>query len=359
MNDADIKFVGQLARTYYYNKSQAIEPPSDIRQREFGMVRPGSTMERHMSVSDATDLRLRLMCERPLEVFVSNARYLLPEQRPMEDKAWQNADLIFDIDAKDLSPKCGRKHVVSACGMCGRPARSGCGCKCGTVSSWLPCKDCIDAAKAETARLVDVLARDFNITKPSVHFSGNEGFHVTVEGGWPAGLGRNERADLADYLLANDLRPDRVGITTDTKNPPRAGDPGMRGRFAAAAGLRGAKARARARMMAADERLFREATGQASIRIDPCVTSDIRRIFRLPGSINGKSGLAKVRVDDMEAFDPYTDAVVLPDHPVAVTAWCPKFALGGQDIGPCDGESVVPAYAAAWLICRGLGHHLE
>ena len=357
MNETDAAFVDGLARTYYYGKYHMIEPPSDIRKREFGMVRAGGTMERHMSIKDETALRLMLLREHPLEVFASNARYLLPEQRPMEDKEWQDADLIFDIDAKDLNPKCGRKHVLSACGTCCRPA--GCECASTPVSASMPCGICIEAAKAETVRLLDVLEKDFGITGAVVHYSGNEGFHVMIGGGWPADLGRRERADLADYLLVNGLLPDRVGITTDKARTPHPDDPGMHGRFAAAAGLAGSKSRPKARKMAGKELLFSEAAGKAAIRIDPNVTCDIRRVFRLAGSINGKSGMAKARVGDMEAFDPYVDAVVLPDDPTAVTAWCPAFSLGGRDIGPCDGESVVPAYAAAWLVCKGLGHYRD
>lgn len=359
MNDADAAFMAKMARTHYYEKYQMIEPPTSIRQREFGLVRAGGSMERHLSVKDEAALRVMLLREHPLEVFASNSRYLLPEQRPVEDKERQEADLIFDIDAKDLAPECGRKHVLSACGTCGRPARAECGCGSKSIHPSMPCTECIEAAKAETLRLVDVLASDFGITGPTVHFSGNEGFHVTVEGGWPSGLGRHERADLADYLLVNGLLPERVGITADAANPPSMDEPGMRGRFARAAGLKGTRTRAKAREMAGNRQSFEAAAKKAAVRIDSNVTSDVSRVFRLAGSINGKSGLAKVRVGDMGKFDPYVDAVVLQDDPVAVTAWCPEFTLGGRDIGPCDGESVVPAYAAAWLICKGLGHYRE
>lgn len=354
MNETDASFLAKLSRTYYYERYQMIEPPSHIRQREFGLVRAGGSMERHLSVKDEGSLRVMLLREHPLEVFASNARYLLPEQRPMEAKERQGADLIFDIDAKDLNPKCGRKHVLAACGTCGRPA--GCGCGSATIKASMPCSQCIGAAKAETVRLVGVLESDFGITWPAIHFSGNEGFHVTVEGGWMADLGRRERADLADYLLVRGLLPERVGITADADNPPSVDDPGVRGRLAKAAGFRGAKPKMGTAKMAGNRQSFEEAAKKAAIRIDPNVTGDVSRVFRLAGSLNGKSCLAKVRVEDIGKFDPYVDAVVLPDDPVAVTAWCPEFTLGGNKIGPCGGKSVVPTYAAAWLVCRGLGH---
>lgn len=357
MNETDAVFMAKMARTYYYKQYQMIEPPTNVRQREFGIIRAGGSMERHLSVKDEAALRVMLLRQHPLEVFASNAKYLLPEQHPMEAKEWQEADLIFDIDAKDLTPKCGRKHVLSACGTCGRPIHAGCGCGSKAIHPSMPCIECIEAAKTETLRLVEVLEDDFGITGPAIHFSGNEGFHVTIKGGWAADLGRHERADLADYLLVNGLLSERVGITADAANPPSMDEPGMRGRFATAAGLKGTRTRAKVREVAGDRQSFEAAAKKAAIRIDPGVTGDVSRVFRLAGSLNGKSGMAKVRVDDLEGFDPYVGAVVLPDEPVPVTAWCPKFTLGGNQIGPCAGELVVPAYVAAWLICRGLGHH--
>lgn len=354
MNETDAAFVDKLMRTYYYGKFRMIEPPTDIVRREFGFVRAGGTMVRHQAAKDANGLRLMLMREHPLEVFASNARYLFPERWPMDDKGWLDADLIFDVDAKDLEPECGRRHVLYACGTCCRPANGGCGCGSATRKASMPCGACIGAAKAETRRLIDVLERDFGITGPAIHFSGNEGFHVYVKGGWPADLGRRERADMAGYLMAAGLRPETVGITADTNNPPSADDGGMRGRFAAAAGP--AWSMAGAREMAGNPASFRAAARRAAVRIDPSVTFDIGRVFRLAGSLNGKSGLAKVAVGDLDAFAPYEEAVVLPDDPVTVTAYCPKFVLGGRDIGPCNGEAAVPAYAAVWLICRGLAH---
>jgi DNA primase small subunit len=44
------------------------------------------------------------------------------------------------------------------------------------------------------------------------------------------------------------------------------------------------------------------------VPIDAQVTNDIHRVFRLPGSINGKSGLIKAKCVDMESFNPANDA---------------------------------------------------
>ena len=39
-------------------------------------------------------------------------------------------------------------------------------------------------------------------------------------------------------------------------------------------------------------------------RIDESVTTDIHRIFRMPGTLHGNSGLLKMRVHDLQAFRP-------------------------------------------------------
>lgn len=101
------------------------------------------------------------------------------------------------------------------------------------------------------------------------------------------------------------------------------------------------------------ESLLAESAGRIGVRIDPNVTTDIHRIFRMPGSINSKSGLSKIRCDGK---DPYSEAALLGDEQVEVSAECPvKFRLGGRWFGPYEGEkAAVPAYAAAYMVCKGL-----
>ena len=95
---------------------------------------------------------------------------------------------------------------------------------------------------------------------------------------------------------------------------------------------------------------------QIGVKIDPNVTMDIHRIFRLPGSINSKSGLTKLLCTDITKFDPYNDACFLNDQPVEVLATCPiEFKLKNKKFGPFLNEKItIPTYAAAYLICKKL-----
>jgi DNA primase small subunit len=83
---------------------------------------------------------------------------------------------------------------------------------------------------------------------------------------------------------------------------------------------------------------------------------DIHRIFRLPGSINSKSGLTKLYCDDLAKFDPYTEASFLSDDTVEVIANCPiQFVLKSKKFGPYLNEKItLPTFAAVYMICKKL-----
>jgi len=94
------------------------------------------------------------------------------------------------------------------------------------------------------------------------------------------------------------------------------------------------------------------------VRIDPKVTMDVHRIFRLGGSINSKSGLTKVLCKDLESFDPFSDACLLDDKKVEILANCPlSFELKNKKYGPYANETIsIPKYAAVYMICKGLAN---
>ena len=52
----------------------------------------------------------------PSDVYCSNGYYSFPNL-PMNEKDWKEADLIFDIDAKDLNLSC-RENICSKCNEC-------------------------------------------------------------------------------------------------------------------------------------------------------------------------------------------------------------------------------------------------
>ena len=82
---------------------------------------------------------------------------------------------------------------------------------------------------------------------------------------------------------------------------------------------------------------------------------NIHRIFRLPGSINSKSGLCKIECASLDTFDPYVDACLLDDTNVEIYANCPiKFKLKNKNFGPYQNEKItIPRFAAVYMICKG------
>jgi DNA primase small subunit len=94
------------------------------------------------------------------------------------------------------------------------------------------------------------------------------------------------------------------------------------------------------------------------VRVDPKVTMDIHRIFRLEGSINSKSGLSKIQCTDLDSFDPFSEACLLGDDEVTIMADCPlQIRLKNKKFGPYKSEIVsLPKYAAVYMLCKGLGN---
>ncbi|MDE1862634.1 MAG: DNA primase [Thaumarchaeota archaeon] len=370
MLERDSALVENAIKEYYFNHFDLVRIPPKPAQREFGYQKINGGMTRHISIKDVKELHLLLMRETPSDVYCSNAYYSFPSM-PMSEKDWQGADLIFDIDAKDLALPCRKDHAVSRCGSCGtvfpgsRPLCTSCGSpKHETVS--VTCRDCIGESKKEVKKLVGLLVEDLGIREEEVevYFSGNEGFHVRVTNRDYEQLESQERADLVDYIMFNGAIPETFGMKRQSSSRselPEMGEAGWRGRVATT--LFGSKSRApkASRQVLAEgysafqEKLegMRQTLGA---RVDPKVTMDIHRIFRLEGTINSKSGLAKTRCADLDGFDPFSEACLLGDEKVEVVASSPAvIRLKNKKYGPYENERIsVPKYAAVYMICKGL-----
>ena len=365
-----------LFKTYYYDNIERIPVPSRLFEREFGYQRFGSaSMIRHIQVKDEKAFRVFFIQNAPSDVYCSNAYYVSPSL-PMKEKDWKEADLIFDIDAKDLQLPCRDSHTVIFCSTCGRRSKKQQCTHCnsinlGSTSKSLPCTKCMDASKNQVLLLLEILKDDLGVLKDdiAVYFSGNEGFHVHVNNIPGFGqLSSKERADLVDYIMLKELIPETMGMRKsrpDKHSFPGLGDRGWRGRFAREV------FRSKTRRVSTINELVKNPTEgyhkfqdmihdaylTIGVKIDPNVTMDIHRVFRLPGSLNSKSGLAKIQcTNNIKSFDPYTDAVLLCDDPVKITADCPvRFTLKKTKFGPYDNQIVtVPAWAAAYMMCKGL-----
>lgn len=370
MLEKDSVLVENAIKEYYFNHFDLVSVPPRIGEREFGYQKVNGGMIRHIAIRDIKELHLLLMQEKPSDVYCSNAYYSFPSM-PMSEKDWKGADLIFDIDAKDLSLPCRGEHTVTVCSAC-REALLGkhASCtKCGSTKSEtvsVTCKNCLAESKKEVKKLVGLLEDDLGIKsgEVEVYFSGNEGFHIRVINPDYQVLESQERADLVDYIMFNGAIPETFGMKKQNNSKsslPEVGEPGWRGRVASA--LFGSKTRA-AKM---SRQVILEGYGQfhakleamrqtIGARVDPKVTMDVHRIFRLEGTINSKSGLAKVRCKNLDEFDPFSEACLVGEEKVEVTANCPApIRLKNKKWGPYANERVsVPKYVAVYMICKGL-----
>jgi DNA primase small subunit len=109
--------------------------------------------------------------------------------------------------------------------------------------------------------------------------------------------------------------------------------------------------------MKKNQKTMEQIVGANAALIDESVTTDVHRVFRMPGTLHGSSGMLKMRVDSLEDFDPQVQPVVLGEETVTVKVnYAPEFYLKGKKFGPYDSISVpLPTYAAVFLIARGLG----
>ena len=369
MLENDLKFLEESFKQYYFDHFDLIHVPDRSKEREYGYKKFNSGMIRHISLKTDKDLHLMLMTNLPSDVFCSNGYYSFPNL-PMTEKDWKEADLIFDIDAKDLNLSCRKDHTCMKCVSCTEISLVQDTCpKCKSnkldlIS--LPCQNCISGVKKEVLNLVKILTSDLQIDDKNIRisFSGNEGFHVYVTNSSYNQLGSNERRDLIDYVKFQNAIPERFGFPKNKPSRssfPDLGDSGWSGRVAKDLfGSKSKRSKTITKVISdgrvAYQQRLEEMKNSIGVKIDSNVTSDIHRIFRLEGSLNSKSGLVKLVCEDIEKFNPYTEACLIDDKPVEISVNLPiKFRLKNTDFGPYANEKIsVPRYAAVYMICKGI-----
>jgi DNA primase small subunit len=376
VDEASTVVLKRYFKDYYFKSGERIKSPSEIESREFGYFPFGGQMVRHLTFKNLGALRATLLKEVPAGVYCSNSLYTDPTAE-MPKKGWIRAELIFDIDADPLGLPCKKLHDIWLCKQCGkkeygtRPEKCpSCGGTRILEMSWA-CRECLEGTKKETFKLLDFLESDFGISGKEifVYFSGNAGYHVHVIGSALEELDQTMRAQISDYLGAKGMLPGAFSSPNLSPN-----DPGWRGRVAR-----------RIRDLPEQNRLFRsvpyeerlreainkfskknggekfleELVSGLAVKIDPMVTSDIHRIFRMPETLNNKTGLVKREVRDLSSFDPAVEAIALQngsrDEEIGISIdMSPQIELGGRTYGPFRNEKLkLPAFAAVYLIAKG------
>ncbi|MFP4175096.1 MAG: DNA primase catalytic subunit PriS [Halobacteriales archaeon] len=369
---------GSITPPSFGDSGSVVEPraPDD---REWAFVSFGGGMVRHKSLLDLGSLNAWLADTKPQHVYYSSARYERPEASAMSDKGWKGADLIFDLDAdhlRDASPDDTYAEMLAKC------------------------KDAL-------LNLLSFVEGDLGFQDTLVVFSGGRGYHIHVYDDRVQSLGSDARREIVDYVKGTGFRAE-YAFSSETA----AGDYGretpttlsrLRGGAwsdrirdwlvgyaeevasmdddEAVAHLRGydnvGKKKANKLLEVFRDRrdeiasgnldvargargfwetLLRRAVDETSAETDEPVTTDTRRLIRLPGSLHGGTGLrvAPLERDELDGFEPLRDAVVFSDREQTVVAdEAVEFEVGGRRFKTEAGEVSLPEYAAVFGMLRG------
>jgi DNA primase small subunit len=359
MNENTKTFLKSVYKEFYFRQgSESIEFPEDVESREFGYMPFGGGMVRHLSFRNKGEALAEILKQSPSSVYCSNARYEFPT-RPIEEKGWLGAELIFDIDATDIPTSCKKGHDLWYCEKCHasgklpRPARC---TKCGgpAVEFHGVCEVCLDAAKDHANRVVGFLTDDFGIDPGAirVYFSGNRGYHLHVFDKRFDLLDQQARGEIAEYMRGSTLPPSQTMAATLRRRVPSASQGvGWTKR------VTGYVAERNQNYGGTLQKLVSEAVASQKALVDASVTTDIHRVFRLAGTLHGNTGMSKMRISSMSKFNPQVDPIVLGGKPVKIdVSFYPGFRLKHQDFGPFKSETVeLPTFAAVSILTRGLG----
>ena len=392
------QIIRQKFQQYYLSSNTRLALPPKMEEREYGfLLFKEKFMVRHRAFKSQEALLLAIRDLVPAHVYFSTAYYRNPTA-PMEEKGWEGADLVFDIDADHLDTPCKPTHdswKCKACSTIGQGSTPKICPKCKNdrfeEQTWL-CEKCLQHSKEETSKLLEMLFSDLGLDPANIRvfFSGHRGYHVHVYSQQLARLGEAERSELVDYVLGQGLETQLHDIDETAAGGvkivegPQMGQPGWRGRIVLGIydllgenvetlGLGPAQVKS---LRAWDrEELFRKpfwssvkgvgfatwrtlalkAVSNRSARIDTVVTTDVHRLIRLPGTLNGHTGLLVVRVpgEDIDDFDPFTKSIAFQGQMKVQVKNAPEFRLGEKGFGPFRDEIVeLPAAAAMLLLCK-------
>ncbi len=359
MNDGTKAWLRSAYKEYYFRGADRVEFPNEVESREFGYIPFGGGMVRHLSFKSKGEALAEILKQSPSSVYCSNARYESPT-RPIDEKGWLGAELIFDIDATDIPTPCKKGHDLWYCEKChasGKLPRPSKCTKCGgpIVEFHGTCEACLDEAKSHAMRVAGFLTDDFGVKPETIrlYFSGNRGYHLHVFDGRFDSLDQPARGEIAEYMRGSSL-PLSQSIASSIRRRPPSGPQG--------AGwtrrITGYVDQRRENYSGTLQRLVSEAISSQRALVDSSVTTDIHRVFRLAGTLHGNTGMSKARVESIERFDPQEDPVVLSSKPVKVRVdFSPKFRLKHRDFGPFPKPETVelPTFAAVSILTRGLG----
>jgi DNA primase small subunit len=375
MKASTVEFLRQCFSAYY--NREPVNPPPSLPEREWGFIRfdAGSEvrMRRHIGFCSRQELTEYVRSMVPSHIYYSSAYYQTPGAPTMEAKKWTGADVIFDLDAD---------HLVRG-----------------------PYAMMLSRIKEETIKLIAMLTDELGFPQKNIElvFSGGRGYHIHIRDPAVRSFGSSERRELIDYVCGTGIDPGAMiggvrsssprgwrrryissmldylawleGLPVEEALAGLEALPGIgeasAGRFLGAAPELSRKLKEGIPLSqndrviwpvitelnaAQDGPLVRRLKEQAALADEP-VTTDIKRLIRLPTSLHGGSGfrVTPLSIRDLEAFDPLIDAVVFGTRDIQVDLAFPlSMDILGSTYKLEKGISTVPEALAVFLCCRGV-----
>ena len=364
--------------TDYYDKAR-ISPPSSVKEREFGFIffddryPDDIRMRRHIGFSSGEEMQEYVKSLVPAHAYYSTAYYRTPQAPTMGDKEWLGADLIFDLDAD---------HIMR-----------------GSYEAML------ERIKGEAEKLLDVLDTELGVDMRTIKlvFSGGRGYHIHVQELAFRDFEPAERRELVDYICGTGISPSillhdwapgrhgwhdrfRVLLTTYLQELSTKPEKEVKAELSSLRGVGQVMAERFAGMIPElitllnsdpSSILLRDQTvktvlgalaseresnllphiKESAVQADEPVTTDTRRLIRLPGSLHAKSGFKVVpmEIKELHDFDPLIDAVAFGEREVIIESEREySLTLLGSSYDIPKGRLKVPEAVGVFLCCRGM-----
>jgi DNA primase small subunit len=392
----EVEFIMQRFRDYYARSPPP--PPDRFGRREFGFMFFDKTfVQRHLGFAKEADFHAFLRDRVPSHSYYSSAYYKDPGAEKMEDKTWLGADLIFDLDADHIpgaeslnyTEMLARvkmemirlldDYILGDLGFDESHLKV-------TFSGGRGYHAHVSDPKVQMLRsherreIVDyIIGTDLNMdwlvpekTVADKHYGSTgrvQSFQTRLlpsssNGGWKGKLGRALPGFLDELESVgatgakarySALRGEKLEVVMAFYEDLFGGPMGKRARDLIL--QKGNLADLKDRHLPLFARLIeQDLRPRLAGEVDEPVTSDIKRLIRLPYSLHGKTGLRvqKMTRDELDGFDPLRDAIpkTLGDAPIKLKMKKRvDIKLKGESFS-LDGDAEVPEFAALFLLCR-------
>jgi DNA primase small subunit len=386
--------------TYY--QGTRLELPFRYTRREWGFLYfDKSFMVRHLGFDSRSKIEGYVRTQVPRHAYYSTAFYEEPSARTMAEKGWQGATLIFDLDADHIEGahemgyeqmlKVVKKEFIKL------------------VDLWLVKKlgyahenihmvfsggrgyhahieqpDALELNAFERREIVDLVTGKADLS----NFLRNVPFHSGTRmdgrgyssktfmlpdpdrGDWRGDLSRETIHFFKnlDFLIQDGMREQAAVALSDVtdkdeteameflnflEQPDNAGNRRI-DRLINEHRLDFERGLGQTFWYRLAERLFVRMAGEA----DEPVTADTKRLIRLPSSLHGKTGFRVTGLsrEDLDDFDPLTDALAFGDDPVEVIALQDATVeLAGREHTLTEERTAtLPEHAAVFAMLRGM-----